>query len=91
MASGEDVKDIFKGQILKEPKLLQLDSGFYKWFTAMHSEVAKYCRKKMKNGGVCIYIYLEEALKFTNVSLKKHCKDTILKLLLSNQDLTRKM
>jgi len=38
MTSDEDVKDIFKGQILKEPKLLQFDSGFYKWFTAMHSK-----------------------------------------------------
>ena len=36
MASDEDVKDIFKGQILKEPKLLQFDSGFCKWFTTMH-------------------------------------------------------
>jgi hypothetical protein len=38
MASGEIVKDIFKGQILKDPKLPQLDRGFYKWFTAMHSK-----------------------------------------------------
>ena len=38
MASGEDVKDVFKGQILKESKLLQLDRGFYKCFTVMHSE-----------------------------------------------------
>ena len=38
MASGEIVKDIFKGQTLTEPKLLQFDSGFYKWFTAMHSK-----------------------------------------------------
>jgi len=36
MASSEFVKDIFKGQTLNEPKLLQLDRGFYKWFTAMH-------------------------------------------------------
>ena len=34
---------------------------------------AKYCRKKLKNGGVCIYI--QEALKFTNISLQKHCKE----------------
>ena len=38
MASGENVKNIFKGQTLKEPKLLQLDSGFYKWYTAVHSK-----------------------------------------------------
>ena len=34
---------------------------------------AKYCRKKLKNGGACLYI--QEALKFTNVSLQKHCKE----------------
>ena len=33
---------------------------------------AKYCWKKLKND-VCIYI--QEALKFTNISLKKHCKE----------------
>jgi len=34
---------------------------------------AKYCRKKLKTGGVCIYI--QETLKFTNISLQKHCKE----------------
>jgi len=34
---------------------------------------AKYCRKKFKNGCACIYI--QEALKFTNISLQKHCKE----------------
>jgi len=34
---------------------------------------AKYCRKKLKTGSVCIYI--QEALKFTNISLQKHCKE----------------
>jgi hypothetical protein len=34
---------------------------------------AKYCRKKLKNGGVCIYIH--EILNFTNINLQKHCKD----------------
>jgi len=34
---------------------------------------AKYCRKKLKNGGVCIYI--QEALKFTTICLQKHCKE----------------
>ncbi|GFG28533.1 hypothetical protein Cfor_03643, partial [Coptotermes formosanus] len=34
---------------------------------------AKYCREKLKNGGVCIYI--QEALKFTRVNLQKHCKE----------------
>jgi hypothetical protein len=34
---------------------------------------AKYCRMKLKNGGVCIYI--QEALKFTNINLQKHCRD----------------
>ena len=34
---------------------------------------AKYCRKKLKNDGVCIYIH--ETLKFTNINLQKHCKE----------------
>jgi len=34
---------------------------------------AKYCRKKLKTGGVCIYI--QEALKFTNISLQKYSKE----------------
>jgi hypothetical protein len=34
---------------------------------------AKYCRKRLKNGGVCIYI--QEALKFTNINLQTHCKE----------------
>jgi hypothetical protein len=34
---------------------------------------AKYCRNKLKNGGVCAYI--QEALKFTNTNLQKHCKE----------------
>jgi len=34
---------------------------------------AKYCRKKLKIGGVCIYI--QEALKFTNINLQKNCKE----------------
>jgi exonuclease III len=33
----------------------------------------KYCRKKLKNGSV--YIYIQEALKFTNINLQKHCKE----------------
>jgi len=35
MASGVIVKDSFKGQTLNEAKLLQLDRGFYRWFTAV--------------------------------------------------------
>jgi exonuclease III len=34
---------------------------------------ANYCRKKLKNGGVCIYIL--ETLKFINTDLQKHCKE----------------
>jgi len=33
----------------------------------------KYCRKILKNGGVCIYIH--ENLKFTKINLLKHCKE----------------
>jgi len=38
-----------------------------------YKQSGKYYRKKLKNGGVCIYI--QEALKFTNISLQKHCKE----------------
>ena len=34
---------------------------------------ANYCRKNLKNGGVCIYI--QENLKFTKINLQKHCKE----------------
>jgi len=34
---------------------------------------ARYCRKKLKNVGICIYI--QDALKFTNINLQKHCKE----------------
>jgi len=34
---------------------------------------AKYCRTKLKNGGVCIYIH--KTLKFTHINLQKHCKE----------------
>jgi exonuclease III len=34
---------------------------------------AKYCRKKLKNGSICICT--QEALKFTNINLQKHCKE----------------
>jgi hypothetical protein len=39
---------------------------------------AKYCRSKFKNGGVCIYV--QEALKFTNINLQKHCKEQNIKV-----------
>jgi hypothetical protein len=32
------VKDLFKQQTLKEPKIAQLNKVLSKWFTAMHSE-----------------------------------------------------
>jgi hypothetical protein len=32
------VKDLFKLQIFKEPKLVQLDRVLDKWFAARHSE-----------------------------------------------------
>jgi hypothetical protein len=33
---------------------------------------AKFCRKNLKNGGVCIYI--QEDLKFSTINLHKYCK-----------------
>jgi hypothetical protein len=39
VVSSEIVKGLFKGQTLKQqPKLGQMDSMFYKWFTEMCSE-----------------------------------------------------
>jgi hypothetical protein len=38
MASSKAVKDLFRWQTLKEPKIVQFDRVLYKWFTAMHSE-----------------------------------------------------
>jgi hypothetical protein len=35
---SESVKELFRHQIFKKPKLVQLDKVLYKWFTAMHSE-----------------------------------------------------
>ena len=49
----------------------------------------KYCRRKLKTGGVCICI--QEALKFTNISLQNTVRNRILKLLLFNRNLTRKI
>jgi len=34
---------------------------------------AKYYRKKLKSGGICIYIH--ETLKFTNINQQKHCEE----------------
>jgi hypothetical protein len=33
----------------------------------------KYCGNKLKEGGVCINI--QEALKFANINLQKHCNE----------------
>jgi hypothetical protein len=38
MAPSESVKDLFKQQTLKQPKLAQLDTVLYKLFTALHSK-----------------------------------------------------
>jgi hypothetical protein len=38
IASSENVKDLFEGHTLKEPKFMQLDWVLYTWFTAMCSE-----------------------------------------------------
>ena len=34
---------------------------------------ANYCRKNLKQGGVCIYVH--ETLKFTNINLLKYSKE----------------
>jgi hypothetical protein len=39
---------------------------------------AKFCRKKLKNGGVCIYI--QQDLKFATINLQKYCKEQDLEI-----------
>ena len=64
MAVSESVKDFFKWQILKEPKLVQLDQVPYKWFItkctkwkpligSMITEKAKYFYDEMKITDKC--------------------------------------
>jgi hypothetical protein len=39
---------------------------------------AKYCRKSLKQGGVCIYVH--ECLKFSSINLLKHNKEQDMEL-----------
>jgi exonuclease III len=39
---------------------------------------ATFCRRKLKNGGVCIYIH--EDLKFTAINLHKYCNEQDLEI-----------
>ena len=39
---------------------------------------AKYCRKNLKQGGVCIYV--SESTKFSNINLSKHTKEQDIEL-----------
>jgi hypothetical protein len=43
---------------------------------------AKFCRKKMKNGGAFIYVYsyIQEGLKFTTINVQKHGKEEDLEI-----------
>jgi hypothetical protein len=54
-----------------------------------HKLGAKHCRKRLKNGGVCIYI--QEALKFTNINLQKHCKEQDIEIAAIQLKLNEKM
>jgi exonuclease III len=38
----------------------------------------KFCRKKLKNGGVCIFIH--ESIQFSNINMEKFCKDKDLEI-----------
>jgi hypothetical protein len=38
VALVESVKGLFKEQVLKYPKLAQLDKALFKWFTAIRSK-----------------------------------------------------
>ena len=39
---------------------------------------AEYCRKSLKQGGVCIYVH--ESLKYTNINLQKFCNEQNIEL-----------
>jgi hypothetical protein len=39
---------------------------------------AAFCRRKLKNGGLCIYI--REDLKFSTINLHKYCKEQDLEI-----------
>jgi hypothetical protein len=39
---------------------------------------AKFCRRNLKNGGVCIHI--QEDLKFSTINLHKYCKEQDLEI-----------
>ena len=49
---------------------------------------AKYCKKKLQNGGVCIYI--QDTLKFINFNLQKHCKEQDIEIVAVQLDLIKK-
>jgi exonuclease III len=45
---------------------------------SMYKLGAKFCRKNLKNGGVCIFI--REDLKFTTINVQTHCKEQDLEI-----------
>jgi hypothetical protein len=55
MASSENVKDLFKQQTLKEPKLVQLDKVLFKWFTAMCSKGNPMTRPMIIDKAISVY------------------------------------
>jgi hypothetical protein len=34
---------------------------------------AKFCRKNLKNGGICIFI--REDIKYSTINVQRHCKE----------------
>ena len=53
-----------------------------------HTLGAKYCRKKVKNGGVCIYLH--DTLKFININHQKYCKEQDIEIAAIQMDLIKK-
>jgi hypothetical protein len=47
---------------------------------------AKFCRKKLKNGGVCIFIH--ESIRFSNINLEKFCNEKDLEICAAKLHLT---
>ena len=49
---------------------------------------ANYCRKNLKQGGVCIYVH--ESLKFYNINLRKYSKEQDIEIAVTQLNIHRR-
>jgi hypothetical protein len=49
---------------------------------------ANYCRKNLKQGGVCIYVH--ESLKFSNINLLKYSKEQDIEIAVTQLNIHRR-